>query len=565
MKTKKILACLIASTMLLSMVACDSEPAPSSSAPTGSSTASTGGDTDELPPIEELDVEFTIGTNITGTVDLEESLVMKKVLEELPNVDIDFTYWSDVEPRNLAFQTGNYPEAVMGHYVLEVVNIAEFSQSGMLAELGQYVSPELTPNIQRAIDEVPDYWNNLKQIDGNVYHIASVNGNNLEDGRQVNDTWWINSQWLDAVGKEVPTTLDELYDVLVAFDEAGDLNGNGKDDEIPLGWQFVKRSKSHFASMTGAWGLPDSGTADRPTAIRDGELVYVRTSDAWKNSLLFANKLYSEGLVEPEMFTLTNDMFKGKYTSNPPVYGAFVGWTARDTNTALGVQKEESIYVPVYPMKATADSEDPKWWWYQTNVVQNIPQIAITEKAIQEDEVVDILRFFDYWLSPENSIMLTLGEEGVHWESIGNNQYDTILKEDGSAFSTSEKMYVGGDGSAGRIILPSFYDPIERTLDDPKYGAAAWEQDYIFETGYHQYLDKDTLPATVKLTAEEQADIVDAQIDLEAFTIQSAAKFVTEGGIEEGWDEYLSDMNDLGLQEVMDTYSAAYDRWLAVQ
>ena len=45
---------------------------------------------------------------------------------------------------------------------------------------------------------------------------------------------FINKQWLDNLGLSMPTSIDEYYDVLVAFKEQ-DANGNGDpDDEIPL-------------------------------------------------------------------------------------------------------------------------------------------------------------------------------------------------------------------------------------------------------------------------------------------------------------------------------------------
>ena len=50
---------------------------------------------------------------------------------------------------------------------------------------------------------------------------------------------FINKTWLDNLGLEVPTTLGELKDVLIAFRD-NDANGNGDTtDEIPLdfnGW-----------------------------------------------------------------------------------------------------------------------------------------------------------------------------------------------------------------------------------------------------------------------------------------------------------------------------------------
>ena len=48
------------------------------------------------------------------------------------------------------------------------------------------------------------------------------------------DTPFINKAWLDRLGLEMPTTVDEWYEVLKAFKEQ-DANGNGDpNDEIPL-------------------------------------------------------------------------------------------------------------------------------------------------------------------------------------------------------------------------------------------------------------------------------------------------------------------------------------------
>ena len=72
----------------------------------------------------------------------------------------------------------------------------------------------------------------------------------------------INKTWLDAVGKEVPTTVDEWVDCLRAFKEAGDLNGNGEADEVPysfgMGCDGLFDSYDTFYYFTGAFGSADS-------------------------------------------------------------------------------------------------------------------------------------------------------------------------------------------------------------------------------------------------------------------------------------------------------------------
>lgn len=49
-----------------------------------------------------------------------------------------------------------------------------------------------------------------------------------------NGIQFINKAWLDQLGLEVPTTTEELYELLCAFRD-NDMNGNGDTtDEIPL-------------------------------------------------------------------------------------------------------------------------------------------------------------------------------------------------------------------------------------------------------------------------------------------------------------------------------------------
>ena len=51
----------------------------------------------------------------------------------------------------------------------------------------------------------------------------------------------MNTDWLKKSRKRNSTT-DELYDVLKAF-KGKDLNGNGKDDEIPMSFIFNNGNK----------------------------------------------------------------------------------------------------------------------------------------------------------------------------------------------------------------------------------------------------------------------------------------------------------------------------------
>lgn len=44
---------------------------------------------------------------------------------------------------------------------------------------------------------------------------------------------YVNMYWLEKLGMEMPTNMDEFYEMLVRFKNE-DPNGNGKPDEIPM-------------------------------------------------------------------------------------------------------------------------------------------------------------------------------------------------------------------------------------------------------------------------------------------------------------------------------------------
>ena len=62
---------------------------------------------------------------------------------------------------------------------------------------------------------------------------------------------YINQKWLDNLGLDMPTTTDELRDVLQAFREK-DPNGNGQTDEIPLFTNYVDNGRLRAATVAAA-------------------------------------------------------------------------------------------------------------------------------------------------------------------------------------------------------------------------------------------------------------------------------------------------------------------------
>ena len=107
---------------------------------------------------------------------------------------------------------------------------------------------------------------------------------------------FINNDWLAATGREVPTTLDELEDVIYAFTNE-DPDGNGENDTYGIGL-----SKNLFdlgyeilsvANIMGAY--PDYWVKDD-----EGKVVYGSVQENMKPVLEKVAQWYADGCIDPE-------------------------------------------------------------------------------------------------------------------------------------------------------------------------------------------------------------------------------------------------------------------------
>lgn len=63
-------------------------------------------------------------------------------------------------------------------------------------------------------------------------------------------------------------------------------------------------------------------------------------------------------------------------------------------------------------------------------------------------------------------------------------------------------------------------------------------------------------------SAEDQKKIASIGADVNAYVVQSMARFITgDLDIEANFDNYLNDLDRMGIKEYMEIYQAAYDVW----
>ncbi|QAY67935.1 extracellular solute-binding protein [Paenibacillus protaetiae] len=512
----------------------NSGASPSASAASTADTGkkSTGNFNEEGLPIVNEPVTLNVLTVRWG--DMGDSFTKNTFLQDLEkntNVKINWQVmssndWNDQKSVMLA--SGKLPDVILGDIAYGDSDIV--NNSSFFRPLDDYIDKYM-PNLKAAMEESPE----LKKIstfpDGKIYSLpARLPSRPLTQNQPV-----INKAWLDKLGLKAPTTVDELYNVLKAF-KTQDPNGNGKADELP----------SSNAGDIDMFLLAPFGITDlrgNHMLIQDGKPVYYPTSDQYKEGLKWVHKLYEEGLIDPETFTQDNTMLTAK-RQNPDA--ALVGFTYQWTPDAV-FGKWSDQYETIAPIAGPDGKRyqegDPDGLSYRRN------ELLITTSC-KTPEVA--ARWADQFYTGEASIQNFWGAIG---SAITKNSDGTYVLNDPPAGTSADAWY--WDGSL-RDFGPKYVSPeFEKNIKlDPSAGdGLKLEIDKLGK-------DDVTTPfPNVMYTADEYQELPQLTTDIDGFIASTRAQWVTKGGIDEGWDAYVKQLNDMGLPKLIKIYEDAYNRY----
>ena len=198
---------------------------------------------------------------------------------------------------------------------------------------------------------------------------------------------WINKAWLVALGKPIPTTCDELEEVLEAF-KNDDPNGNGIRDEIPLAGSLSSYDLNPVEFILGSY-VENDPYHSRMTA--DGRCY--ATEERYREGLEFCNELYEKGLMDNRLITC----------SAPGCY--FLGGFAR---LYSGNPEIMAKYVHVPPLKGSYKTATAMLSENRTKV-----GAIILSRSKKKEEAKLLL---DTMMTEEASLIARFGEPGVDWE-----------------------------------------------------------------------------------------------------------------------------------------------------
>lgn len=551
---KKMLCALLTGTMLLAGCGSGGDTGSESAAATvttensetteavseADGTEAAGAQTSGEGPIVEEKVTYTIACELSPNWGNPADGEFWQWLEEETNIHIEWITYLETEADEkfkLLMASGDYPDAFIGALGGDDNDVITYGSEGIYIPLNDLIE-QYCPNFNRRVSEgYPDLMKMITCADGNIYGMPAV----LYNPDIYNNTF-INQKWLDAVGAEVPTTTEEFEEVLRLFKE-NDPNGNGEADEIPMTFIFSDWGASDHGPYFGAFGYPLSPDY---IMIDNKEVKYLGAEESFKEGAEWLGSLYAEGLVDRDVFTQDDSSLAAKVSQG--TVGVFSSWD----KTPAGDYADD--YVALMPLQGP-DGE-------QNTLVEGITglykgRFMITNKCENPEILMQwVDRFYE---SLEVGLNATYGigpDENKAWYYDENG--DIVFKTGDELPEEYER------GQQQLPFAPAILgDGVEDFLgNEEKNEITAEMKQYAgkFEDGTWERWP------SVYMTLEEKDDIATTETDLQDYSKNQLAKWIAgESDVNADWDNYLQELENIGLSHYLEVKQQIYDRYSSAE
>ena len=468
-----------------------------------------------------------------------EEMEMFKRMEELTNIAFEFDTpisTGYLEKKNLALVSGDYPDVFYSGGIA-IQDEETYGPQGVLLPLEDYIE-KYAPFIKKTLSENPEIKKAITASDGHIYSLPYI----CRTKTMAGSILYINMDWLSNVGKGKPKTVDEFYDVLKAFKEK-DPNKNDKQDEIPL--SYWKQNSACDGILNNIFYAAFSGQAGGAWHdIIGDKVVYNPVQPAFKDFLAYMNKLYSEKLLDNEMFTQTLQQYVAKYKEGT------MGISSISLSSVLS-PGDPANYEILSPLTSSI------------NVKKVTPHLsgvytgtfALTNKCKYPEAMI---RWADvFFRAVDDNVkglcgltnFLGIYEYNWYFDDASRKTYTRESKVEGlnPVEYISKHVMPGGFGWVVTDAVPN---------TDPILLLKATES----EKQYFPYMIP-IYPNTVRFTQEEAERMNFLSNDINNYVGQMIAKFIIGEEPLSQWDTYVKTVNSMGLEELTKIMQDAYDKW----
>lgn len=506
-----------------------------------------------FPLAETRELSFITSAPATTTQEPNDKLIFQR-LEQQTNVHIDWTCFVDdqfADKKNLALaQFGNLPDGLFTAGMSDY-DLLRYAKQGIIIPLENLIDKYM-PNLQAVFEKYPEYRTMCTAPDGHIYSFPWIEqlGEGKEAIQAIGGIPYINKKWLDFLGLEVPRTVDELEQVLIAFrDNADQLQQEFQIEGSVIPMSFIiNNGDQDPAFLINGFGEGYGDTPDHFAVTDEGEVIYTAVQEGYKEGIQWLHQLVEENLVDPEAFTQEWSTYVAKGKNHR--YGLCFTWDIANIDNYDDYVMLPALAGPEGLVNITRQNNSETSGFERGRCVLTT---SCRDTALAA-------AWIDQMYAPLQSIQNnwgTYGEEGKPniFEMSTNAEGEPMLKhlslEGESPVEVRQAQSVNGP----LAVLNDYYNVYVTQPDDAK-----WRLDNMHEIYLEDMHSKYVYP-NVFMSIDDTNLVSQYDTDIKKYADQKKADWILNGGIEEEWDEYLQKMEEYGLSDYLAIKQKYFDQY----
>ena len=430
-------------------------------------------------------------------------------------------------------------------------DLLRYADQGVIVNLEDYIDNNM-PNLKKVFEMYPEYRTMCTDSEGHIWALPWIEQLGAEKTaiQTVGNMSFINKKWLDFLGLEMPTTVDEFEQVLIAFRDNADAIKSEfgiEGDIIPMSCIVNNGDQDPSILINGFGEGYGDADKDRHIAVTDDlKVICAATQQGYREGLDWLHKLYSENLIDPECFTQEWSTYVSKGKAGR--YGVCFSWDVANIDNLTD-------WEPLPALTADTRNITPQNGSFTSGFGRG--KCVVTSKASNPALVCAWLDQMDAALQSHQNNWGTYGDEtGFNiFEMSTNDKGEPMLKHaplgDASPVEVREAQCVGGP----LAVLDDYYGVYVTCPDDAQY-RLDWIKDI-----YTPDMNKKYVYPNVFMSTEDTEQVSNLQADLQTYMNTQKANWIMNGTTDAEWNEYLDKLEAYGLSDylaIMQKYLDAY-------
>ena len=468
---------------------------------------------------------------------------------------------------SLLLNTNALPD-IMWSIPLSSTNTVTYAvEDTMVLDWTPYLTEELMPNLLKQFEANPSMKAAHIAPDGGIYGIPYITPYPYSTVIGMANRVYVRQSWLDAVGKEVPTTQEEFLDVLRAFKNYKMPDGS-KTYPILSDVDFLEK---YLWLCLGYYGT-ESAKFGTSFMIKDEQVQLPCYTEDYREFIEIMHTLYAEGILSRDHFSMTGGQITGLINSGN---GGMHAWY-----TLQYVQEdyEDQVMLGPIPMGDNDDVYVSRLSDFTAN------EIWVSSKTKYPALVALMI---DYLFSEEGSWLYQFGPkkgedplnivDGWYYNDKGLITNDLVENGTYDAFELWARDYIRPHDYAGLRVDPittgtgeiiTYTDAVTgkdlKFVHDREMTRSSNDEWWRLESidKWADYATAIRLPKEY-LSSEDASLASDYASAIHAYVTNESTKFITgERPISE-LDQYFADLEALGVEEYIEIYKNTYANFMA--